>query len=90
MDTDTDACRRVVADNVRRLRLERGLSQEELSMRAGIDRTHLARFESQAINVSLNVLIAVAASLKIKPARLFKPVPVVREAATESKSPSLP
>lgn len=57
--------RRVIAGNMKRLRLEFGLSLEELSLLSGIDQTHLARFESHGINVSLNVLIALAFALNV-------------------------
>lgn len=64
--------RGVVAGRVRRLRTERGWSQRQLAERADIDRTHLARFETQAINVSLDVLFRLALALEIRPARLLK------------------
>jgi XRE family transcriptional regulator, regulator of sulfur utilization len=73
MNDSIEQWRRIVADNVKRLRAERRLSQEELSKLIGIDRTHLARFESQAINVSLNVLIALAAGLEVTPDSLLRP-----------------
>ena len=63
--------RSCVADKVRRLRDQRGWSQRQLAERAGIDRTHLARFETQAINVSLDVLFRLAGALQVPPCRLL-------------------
>jgi predicted transcriptional regulator len=36
----------IVARNIRRLRLERGLTQEALAVDAGIDRTYVSRLET--------------------------------------------
>jgi DNA-binding Xre family transcriptional regulator len=65
--------RRVLALNVRRLRARRNLSQEELSDLANIHRTHLARLESQAINISVVVLFRIARALQVDPRELLKP-----------------
>jgi transcriptional regulator with XRE-family HTH domain len=63
--------RRLLAKNVRRLRKQKGLTQKELSHRAGIDRTYLTRLETEAINVSVNVVFALAKSLDTRPESLF-------------------
>ncbi|MFW5967924.1 MAG: helix-turn-helix domain-containing protein [Persicimonas sp.] len=65
--------RQLVRINVRRLRQEADLSQRELSEIASIDRTHLARLETEAINVSLNVLAKLARALEVDPRELFCP-----------------
>lgn len=61
----TRKMRRLVARNVRRYRKQKGLTQKELAQRARIDRTHLARFESQGVNVSLDVMFRLAEALDI-------------------------
>lgn len=76
-NSDMDAaglrCRReCVATNVRRLRNRRDWSQRDLAQRAKIDRTHLARFESQGINISLDVLLQLAAALEVEAERLLE------------------
>lgn len=63
---DVERKRWLVARNVRRLRHERGWTQQELAERARIDRTHLARFESRGINVSLDVLFCLAQALDVE------------------------
>lgn len=45
--------RRIFGTNVRRLRLERGLSQEEFGFAAGIDRTYVSGVERGLRNPSL-------------------------------------
>ena len=71
-DCDCPA-RKWVALNVRRLRARENLSQQQLSARANIHRTHLARFETQAINISLSVLFKIARGLQVDPRELLKP-----------------
>ena len=46
----------LVARNIRRLRLARGLSQEKLAVDAGIDRTYVSRLERGLENPSVAVL----------------------------------
>lgn len=81
--------RRLLAKNVRRIRKKKGLTQRELSHRAGIDRTYLTRLETEAINVSINVVFALAKSLDIKPKSLFdfeKERPETPEPTVDSSS----
>jgi transcriptional regulator with XRE-family HTH domain len=67
------AGRLLVAKNVRRLRLEKGLSQQEIAERAGIHRTHLVRFENYEVNLSLDVFFAIADALGVEPRELLLP-----------------
>jgi transcriptional regulator with XRE-family HTH domain len=53
----------VVARNIRRLRLVRGLSQEMLAVDAGIDRTYVSRLERGLENPSVAVLEKLARAL---------------------------
>ena len=53
----------VLAGNVRRIRLKRGLSQEQLAFDADIDRTYVSQIERAVINPSLLVLHKVAMAL---------------------------
>jgi transcriptional regulator with XRE-family HTH domain len=61
-----DECRLVLAAQVRRLRAERGLSQEALAHEAGIDRTYQSQIERGVGNPSLKVLCAIAQALKVE------------------------
>jgi len=56
---------------VRRARSERGLSQEELSHRAGIDRSYMSSIERGGQNVGLMSVKRIARALDMAAAELF-------------------
>jgi transcriptional regulator with XRE-family HTH domain len=62
---------RIVGVNVRRLRRERELSQEQLAHDAEIDVTYLRGIEAGRRNPSVSVLCRLAHSLAVKPQQLF-------------------
>lgn len=59
-------------DVLRKLRLQKGLSQEELALRAGLDRAYPSLLESGRRQPTLSVLIALAQSLDISPDALLR------------------
>jgi transcriptional regulator with XRE-family HTH domain len=62
----------VVGTNIRKLRADRGLSQEELAHRAGIDRSYLSEIENGHKSVGVVVLDDIAAALEAEITELFK------------------
>lgn len=66
--------RRVVARNVRQLRVGRGLSQEKLAVDAAIDRTHVSRIERAVENPTILVLDRLAHALKVDIRSLLAPI----------------
>jgi len=62
--------RAVVGGNVRRLRLVRGLTQEQLAFEAKIDLTYVGGIERGVRNPSLLVMVRVAAALAVEPSAL--------------------
>lgn len=74
--------RQLVAWNLRRLRVARGLAQEALAVDAGIDRTYVSRVERNMENPSVGVLERLARALGVEIVEFFaKPKP--GEAAPE-------
>lgn len=61
----------VVGANVRRLRVERKLTQEQLAHDAEIDLTYLGGIERGRRNPSVSVLGRLARSLRVHPAELL-------------------
>jgi transcriptional regulator with XRE-family HTH domain len=60
-----------LANRVRTLRKQHGLSQERLALEVGIDRTYQSQIERGIANPSLQVLCALATVLGITPADLI-------------------
>lgn len=58
---------------VKQLRLERGLSQEQLGMLAELDRTYISGIERGIRNVSLANIFRISDALNVTPAALFAP-----------------
>lgn len=63
---------RIVGTNVRRLRVERKLTQEQLALDAGIDLTYLGGIERGRRNPSVSVLGRLALSLRVHPRDFFE------------------
>ena len=64
--------RKIVADNVRRLRVEYQLSQEALAAEAGLHRTYVGAIERAERNLSLDNIERLAKALKVAPPRLLE------------------
>jgi transcriptional regulator with XRE-family HTH domain len=64
---------KVVAEAVRRARKAAGLSQEDLALEAGVDRTYISQVERGKRNVTIVVLARIAKALKTTPDRLLVP-----------------
>lgn len=60
-----------VARNIRRLRQERGLTQEELAVRIRITRNYVGMIERQENSPTVAILERIAKALGVEPARLF-------------------
>jgi transcriptional regulator with XRE-family HTH domain len=61
----------VFAGNVRRLRTERGLSQEELAEAAGVHRTYIGMLERGEKNVTIYNIEWIARALDVPPPDLL-------------------
>jgi len=65
--------KRLVAWNVRRLRVERGLTQEGLALSANVDMSHLATLEIERANPTIEFLEQLADVLGVHISELFRP-----------------
>lgn len=64
--------RRRVGLNLKRIRKERGLSQEDLAFESGLHRTYISGVERGIRNPTVMVLEKIAAALKVTASRLLE------------------
>jgi len=57
---------------IRELRLERGVTQEDLAYKIGISLTHMGYLERGQRNLNIDKVFRIAKALKVKPGDLFK------------------
>jgi transcriptional regulator with XRE-family HTH domain len=62
----------IIAENVRALRVLKGISQEELAEISGYHRTYVGMIERGERNISIATLEALAGSLGVEPQRLLE------------------
>ena len=68
---DKTAERRRFGDRVRTLRIEAGLTQEQLSERSTVERSYLADIEAGGRNPTLDVIVRLATGLGLSPREFF-------------------
>ncbi len=64
--------RDVFARNLRAIRQEKGISQEDLADRAGIDRTYISSLERSIYSASIDVADRLAVALGVEVTELLK------------------
>ncbi|MCF6356695.1 MAG: helix-turn-helix domain-containing protein [Draconibacterium sp.] len=62
-----------IAANILTARKEKGITQEELAFKAGIDRTYIGYIENYKHNVTLGMLIKIASALELELIDLLHP-----------------
>lgn len=67
--------RQLFAANLRRIRHEKDLSQEELAYEADVDRAHVSKIERSLTYVGLEIVEKFSKALAVEPAEFFQPVP---------------
>lgn len=58
-------------ENVRRIRIERGMSQLDLAVACGMEKTSISRIENGRTNVTLRTILSLSESLDVNPSNLF-------------------
>ena len=63
--------RSILAGNLRRLRLERGFSQEVLAADAGVSRAHMSEIERRQASATIDLLDRLAMALGVELSEFF-------------------
>ena len=75
MAAATNTARSLLARNLRRLRIERHLTQEMLSYESGVMQSHLSEIEAGKRNASVDLIGTIAFALAVPVAALFEEAP---------------
>lgn len=75
-----------VAENVRRLRKERGLSQEQMAELADFHRTYVSQLERRVTNISVGGLEKLARALGVDIIDLLAKIDPISELAPQQKA----
>jgi transcriptional regulator with XRE-family HTH domain len=67
-----DDLRNTVARNLRRLRTEKGWTQEELAFRAKVDRSYISQLETGVYSASVTMLGKLAKALGVNASEFLK------------------
>ena len=65
---------KIIGSQIRTLRKNQGISQEQLGFEAGIPRMQIARVERGEINMGVLSIISIFQALNIKPEDFFKSI----------------
>lgn len=70
--TEEESARSTLAHNLKVIRAEKGWSQEDLALEAGLHRTFVAHVERQVRNISLDNIEKLAKALGVSPSELLR------------------
>lgn len=64
--------RTIFAENLKRLRLEKDISQENLALKAGVERAYIGLIERQKSSPTIDMVAKIARVLGVEPAKLLE------------------
>lgn len=63
---------KALSNNIKRIRLEQGVSQEKLALKANIDRSYMSELERCLANPSIEALLRIGNALEVPPSELLR------------------
>jgi transcriptional regulator with XRE-family HTH domain len=76
----------LIALNIRRLRVAKGISQDDLALIAGVERSYVGHLERSSKNPTVKTLEKIAIALTCDISELFAPLPLGTTAIEPLKS----
>lgn len=64
--------KKALSANIKRIRLEQGISQEKLALKANIDRSYMSELERCLANPSIEALVRIGNALEVSPSELLR------------------
>lgn len=55
-----------LAENVKKFRIQKGLTREELSLMVGVDNSYISKLERKSINITIDKLSIIAKALGVE------------------------
>lgn len=71
MKATLPALKQALSTNIKRIRLEQGISQEKLALKANLDRSYMSELERCLANPSIEALLRIANALEVSPSDLL-------------------
>ena len=72
MKLTVSALRLALSTNIKRIRKEKGISQEKLALKADVDRSYMSEVERNLANPSIEALVKIANALDVTPSELLE------------------
>lgn len=64
--------KKALGENLRKIRTEKGLTQEYISLESGISRSHIAMIESGKRDVTISALFKISRALNVTLSNIFE------------------
>lgn len=64
--------REIFSDNMRKIRIQKSISQEDLAFSSGLHRTYISDVERATRNISIDNIEKIARALDVPPDKLLK------------------
>ena len=61
-----------LAENVKKFRIQKGLTREELSLMIGVDNSYISKLERKSVNITIDRLSIIAKALDVEVYELVK------------------
>lgn len=61
-----------LAENVKKFRIQKGLTREELSLMIGVDNSYINKLERKSVNITIDRLSIIAKALDVEVYELVK------------------